>query len=283
MDTNKFVIPHIEVFGGLISRLYALSIIRHLCQQADFYWNPSDGINCNFNDVFQNEDIISSNELCKREHNYNLYYYGTPIHEFPAISLNRFSNESTISETTHNDKRLAKALLDLNGYLYIDYPIVELGLTTETKKNIFNKFINELILKESLQRLLHKYISLFFGKKVLGLNIRNCCPKTINFHNTPQWLPSELNSILEQENCDALFISCCNVDFHVEDVISKSTKEVIFIREQEYPIDSGQSVNGVGRAMVEWLLLSMSNVTCISNAGYAIKATIYGSNQKYVK
>lgn len=255
---------YVEICGGLTSRLLVLS---HLWKIPDIklVWRPFNGIQCEWSDLFSNGPKfynISENELC----NLKLYTYGIPIriYETEKLYLPLSINRNNI---THIENKWPT--LDDTNYVLAGYPL-------KYDLENFIELLNWLKPTIEISNLVDKYYKYFNGH-MLGINIRGC-NNTINYSN----LSKDINIIKATELIR--MHKKCFLSTGSQSIIEKfreyrcynNTLNIIFLDEEEYPLDAGYTPNGVKRALVDFYLLSKTNIAYIPNSGYAIKACLFG-------
>jgi len=264
---------YVEILGGLTSRFWVLASVCHF-DQANLkpVWNQAPVVRANFDDLFVNNlEVLQDSMLNIDELNFK--NYGSPTHIF----LKSESSQRTHKVTEHiGIERLMdfrESGYDNSTYLLADQPMWGWVPTNETY-DLFRHFMSMLVLVPEIQDQVDKYCAMF-SDSTIGVNIRGCENSINNTPNANRFTITKAESCIKMEikkdNNVNIFLTSGNEENLIY-LSSKFGERIIYVKEPNSPLDVGESLDGVKRALVDWYLLSKTPKAYIPLSGYAIKA-----------
>lgn len=231
---------YMNISGGLTSRLYVLGSIV----TSDRYpneilpiWEPSEGINCRFNDIFKTEIEFADYDINKT------YTQWLPGH--------------------HIDYNVK------DGYYWSDYGI---KIDDKLEMRDIYAWIKKLECHDEIQHLIDQYAAPLKQKHTEGIQIRRGIGKNYNVNACIYcdclFIEGYVKRLIDEHNLQ-LFVATDSY-YDLERLCILFRDNLVFVREfEKYPIDGGYTLAGLKRAWAEWILLSKcSQLHLTVNGGF---------------
>jgi hypothetical protein len=267
-----------EVLGGLIMRLWNIASICDVMDghthRIKLVWKSVIGINCNLEDIFSEGLVV--NDFFRHD-NRTVLLFGS---EQEAL---KESGSSNLVYTIDDIKMIGHEHFDYfklynDNYIISDYSLWDAKTPTDENYAYFCNFMKTLVPTEEVLDIVNKYGSQI-DDDTYGINIRGCSG-TINESklaapfNVSKAIPMMQKMV--KDNKDIKFLITTGSYSIIKELRKYFNDRMIYIRESRYPLDTGNSPNGVKRALMDWYLLSKVKWATIPVSGYAIKACEYG-------
>lgn len=254
----------IELDGGLTNRLEVLASVLlsgEYPKNIQLIWEPNEGINCDYNSLFEPLEFTDKNSLKLHEMNVVKYDPGMRFDTRKKVFVNDIECTIPTNEST---------------YVIAHYPI-KINSDDINLYKLFQIWKSDIKPIKEIQNLIDTY-SENFTCNTYGVQIRRGIGRNYNL-NSCILSPTQfsINYILEllRNNNNLKFFMATDSYTDLEEFCWHLGDSLIYIRDYlYYPIDGGYTLAGLKRTVADFHLLSMTtHIYSSYESGFAQRAS----------